>query len=206
MTQTNLPGWLTRSIAAARHDAKKTGVLVVLVVLLGVMGFRTFGPGNAKPAAASAAAHTGSGKIAPAPQASRAAGVNSDLLKWAEGPVSPISRNLFSVRLEYFPVEGPRNGAGLHDAGDEGFWARLEKSLILQADQRDKRENQIANYKAQATQLKLQSTIMGLRPKAMLNGEMVGEGDVVASFRVLKIEARRVIIEREGIRLEIQMK
>jgi hypothetical protein len=39
----------------------------------------------------------------------------------------------------------------------------------------------------------------------MVNGELVGEGGVVADFRVLKIEARRLIVEREGIRLEIKM-
>ena len=54
--------------------------------------------------------------------------------------------------------------------------------------------------------MKLQSTMMGPQPKALVNGELVGEGDVVAAFRVLKIEARRIIVEREGIRLEIQMK
>jgi hypothetical protein len=55
---------------------------------------------------------------------------------------------------------------------------------------------------------------MGAVPKAVVNGEMVGEGSVAASgagdtrvsFRVLKIEARRIIVEREGIKLEIQMK
>ena len=94
----------------------------------------------------------------------------------------------------------------MRERADDGFWARLEKSLALQADQRDKRENQQANYIKAAAQLKLQSTIMGPQPKALVNGELVGEGDVVAEFRVQKIEARRVIVEREGIRLEIQMK
>ncbi len=55
---------------------------------------------------------------------------------------------------------------------------------------------------------------MGTRPKAVINGDLVGEGDLVASgtgrartqFRVLKIEPRRIIVEREGIRLEIPMK
>jgi hypothetical protein len=46
---------------------------------------------------------------------------------------------------------------------------------------------------------------MGPNPRAVINGELVGEGDVVAEFRVLKIEARRIVIEREGIRLEITM-
>jgi len=54
--------------------------------------------------------------------------------------------------------------------------------------------------------LKLQSTVMGPQPSAMVNGEMVREGSVVAGFRVLKIEARRMIVEREGIKLAILMK
>jgi hypothetical protein len=40
----------------------------------------------------------------------------------------------------------------------------------------------------------------------MVNGKLIGEGSVVAEFRVLKIEARRIVVEREGIQLEIQMK
>jgi hypothetical protein len=47
---------------------------------------------------------------------------------------------------------------------------------------------------------------MGPQPKAMVNGELVGEDSVVANFRIVQIEARRIIVEREGIRLEIQMK
>jgi hypothetical protein len=53
----------------------------------------------------------------------------------------------------------------------------------------------------------------GPRPAALVNGQMVREGDVVAtgsgasrtSYRVLKIEARRVFLEREGIRSEIPL-
>ena len=58
----------------------------------------------------------------------------------------------------------------------------------------------------QAGQLKLQTTLMGPTPRAVVNGMSVGEGDVVAEFRVFKIEARRIIVEREGIKLEIPMK
>ena len=63
----------------------------------------------------------------------------------------------------------------------------------------------IANLRQQALQLKLQSTVMGPTPRAAINGELLGEGDVIASFRILKIEARRIIVEREGIKLEITM-
>src|SRR5205814_351400 len=95
---------------------------------------------------------------------------------------------------------------GVKTTADGEFWGRLEKSLMLQADQRDKRENLLANYRAEAGNLRLDSIMMGPSPKAMIDGKLLAEGDVVASFRVLKIEPRRIIVEREGIRLEILMK
>jgi hypothetical protein len=203
-----MPNWITQLTSAARRDPKKAVALIALVAVLGLMWIKTFGPGKPKRAsAATVAGATSTGKNVPAPQpAPRGTSTHPALTKWADAPVSPITRNLFAIKLEFFPLEGPRIGSGAEKRGDEGFWAKLEKSLILQADQRDKRENQIANYRKDAAQLKLQSTIMGPNPKAMVNGELVGEGDVVANFRVVQIEARRMIIEREGIRLEIQMK
>jgi hypothetical protein len=125
------------------------------------------------------------------------------LQKWSEPPVPPITRNLFAVRMEYFPIDGSRTA---ESDTEGGFWAKLEKSMRLQTDQKDKRENLTANITAQAEKLKVQSTVMGPKPRAMVNGELVGEGDVVAEFRVLKIESRRIIVEREGIRLEILMR
>ena len=212
------------ALAVLKRDPKKTGVMAVLAVLLAFMVMRTFGPGSAPrragaattPANAGATgasggfgrgASGGSGKNQPDLRAARDQGISAYLRKWADAPVGPVSRNLFAVRLEYFPFEGPKTPTGdVRERANDGFWAKLEKSLALQADQRDKRENQKANYIKAAAQLKLQSTIMGPLPKALVNGELVGEGDVVAEFRVVKIEARRVIVEREGIRLEIQMK
>jgi hypothetical protein len=47
---------------------------------------------------------------------------------------------------------------------------------------------------------------MGQKPKAMVNGKLVVEGDVVEGFRVLKIGPRGIIVERDGIRLEVLMK
>ena len=211
-------------MAAIRGDPRKTGLAAILGVLLVLMVMRSLGGGATRPHAVSAAAVSPSslsgassgparssksragGNDSSASSAARPTNAMASQQQWAESPAAPISRNLFAVRLEYFPVDGLRNGAVGGDGEDDGFWGRLEKSLTLQADQRDKRENQIAHYKAKAAELRLESTMMGPQPKAMVNGELVGEGDAVASFRVLKIEARRIIVEREGIRLEIQMK
>jgi hypothetical protein len=82
----------------------------------------------------------------------------------------------------------------------------MAKSFQVQADQKDKREYLIANYTAQAQQLKIESIMLGPQPRARVNGKFVGEGSVVAEFRVLKIEPRRIVVEREGIKLAIDMK
>jgi hypothetical protein len=66
----------------------------------------------------------------------------------------------------------------------------------------------------QARQICLQRTLASsAKPTALVNGQMVREGDVVAigagssraEYRVLSIEARRILLEREGIELEVTM-
>jgi hypothetical protein len=76
--------------------------------------------------------------------------------------------------------------------------------MTARADQKREREVLVENLRGQALQLKLQSTVLGASPKALVNGQLVRVGDVVASFRVTKIEARRIVVEREGIKLEVR--
>src|SRR5439155_21459460 len=132
-----------------------------------------------------------------------------DLHKWLDADIPlVVSRNLFSVNLDYYPVDGTRPTQPSRTGTRETFWVELAKSLSAQADQQEKRANLIQNLRQQAGQLQIASTFMGSgngRPKALINGVLVGEGEVVAGFRVLRIEARRVVFEREGIRLEVPM-
>jgi hypothetical protein len=145
----------------------------------------------------------------PGGSATQAAGTQAASVRfreWLSEPVKPPTRNIFAVKLEYFPSDGSRPTQAVRTARDGEFWGKLEKSLTHQADQRDKRENLLANFRTEAGKLRLDSTIMGQQPKALIDGKLVAEGEVVAGFRVLKIEPRRIRVEREGIRLEIQMK
>ncbi len=233
MSTSQAQAWVEKLSETARQDPRKTGVLGVLLLVMVIMGVRTFLTGDSKPSRASASSSmpsTASGNqrgarggpgafgstgatgnalpsidLDPAATA-RANNSGKRLREWMRAPITPVSRNLFSVKLDYFPSDGSRPALGARTPADGEFWGRLEKSLVLQADQRDKRENLLANYKDQAAKLRLDSIIWGAQPKAMIDGKLVAEGDVVASFRVLKIEQRRIIVEREGIRLEILMK
>ncbi len=205
MAQGNLAHDLTKSLKA---DPKKTGSLAVLMLLLAVLVGRQFMGKKGDPSSAGAA--TVGNKLETAVSSKGTANgktvsLNVDALsKWSETALAPISRNLFAVRMEYFPLDNSRTSQ--NGANDEAFWFRLEKSMSLRTDERQRRDNLVASFKADAEKLSLQSTMPGATPRAMINGELVGEGGVVANFRVTKIEARRVIIEREGIMLEIQMK
>ena len=208
--------FLGKLVAAVRRDPQKAGILTVLVAILVVLQVRLqMGRGGDGASRATAAINrgvngrgfAGAGGSSAGPRDSAAA-----LRTWLEAPPEPLSRNLFAVDLERFPNDTNRPLAA--SAAGSGFWDELAKSMTFRTDVRKERQILLENLQQQASQLRLQSTMMGASPKAVVDGEMVGEGDVVASgsgetrtvFRVLKIEPRRIIVEREGIKLEIPMK
>jgi len=209
-------------VTAVRNDPQKAAMLTVLVAILVVLQVRlqmsdkggpsvtkaaTGAKGNAGGKGAAAGSYSTAGMSAFSKPVDAAAAIRS----WMDQPAVPIGRNLFAVNLERFPQV---NGRQQEAAKPVTFWDELAKSMSLRADVRKERQILIENLQQQAGQLRLQSTMMGASPRAVINGELVGEGDVVAggsgegrtTFRVLKIEARRILIEREGIKLEIQMR
>jgi len=211
--------------AAVTRDPLRAGILGVLLVVLAFSVLRLTGGQSASPRAAVASlTHSGAGDVVRAAANNRAGPKSSDspaLMKWLTSPIELSERNLFAVRYERFPRDGSREKEHVVGATD-GFWEEVAKSMTSQADERKRRQYLVENVRRQAATLKLQSTLMsGQQPRALINGEQVGEGDVVATasgetrsgdpgksrveFRVLKIEARRIIVEREGIKLEIQM-
>ncbi len=200
---------------AVRNDPKKAGVLTVLLVILGTLWVRMAMNGKQGPSQAVASspmtnkestAHVTGGAV---PSLDAA----TSLRNWMDATIEPVSRNLFAVSLEQFPQDINRP-AHSSVADPQGFWDDLAKSMTSRADVRRERQTLLENLQQLAGRMHLQSTMMGAKPKAVIDGELVGEGGVVATrsgesrieFRVLKIEARRVFLEREGIKLEILMK
>ena len=205
----------SRVVAAVRRDPQKAGILTVLFAILLVLQVRLQMSREGAPATATAAATvTPADKDATSDPTGVAGRIDrvAALRAFMDQPAPAVKRNLFLVDLERFPRDGGR--ATSANPANPSFWDELEKSLTLRADVRRERQILMENLQQQASQLRLQTTVMGASPKAVIDGELVGEGDVVAarsgdgraSFRVLKIEARRIIVEREGIKLAIQMK
>jgi hypothetical protein len=206
-------------VRQAKADPKKATTLAVLVTVMAVMWYRVMSGGAGGPSSASAyqvpgafgastafAATTGPDAAAAAPRPSRSAAATAALQEWAlRRPIAPLSRNLFVVNYDLFPTDGarPPETAVRVDRGD-GFWDQLAKSMAARADQIKEHRARVETLRAEAARLKVQSTLMGASPKALVNGRLVGVGDVVASFRVSRIEARRIVVEREGIKFGLR--
>jgi hypothetical protein len=201
-----LTTWADNLLRQAKADPKKASVLGVLLVVMVVMWFRLFGGSSAGPAAAAATvsgARASFGTVGELPRSNNRPGSLQSFQEWAAAPVAPLSRNLFAINYDFFPQDGSKPQP-LRTFHGNGFWDQVAKSMTVRADQKREREVLLENLRLQAAQLKVQSTVMSATPKALINGELVGVGDVVASFRVSKIEPRRIVVEREGIKLELR--
>ena len=204
-------------VRQAKADPRKATALAVLVTVMAVMWYRVMTGGG--PSAASAyqvagglgastayAAGPGAPTGADAARPSRSAAATAALQEWAlRRPIAPLSRNVFVVNYDLFPTDGARAPElpVRVDRGD-GFWDQLAKSMAVKADQMKEHRARVEQIRAEAARLKVQSTLMGASPKALVNGRLVGVGDVVASFRVTRIEARRIVVEREGIKFGLR--
>lgn len=207
---TRLTSWLPEPL---REDPKKLAFLTVLMLVFAIVMFRTFFSGG--PAAARASIRRAQ-ETAPAGAVERVSGgtvaTSAATVQWLKRPIMPLSRDLFAIHVEDYPLVATK-AATLAPSPVTGFWDDIEKSRSGPADQKKRREMLIEDLQREAAKLRLQTTMMGPVPQAIIGGNLVREGSLVSpggadagvEFRVLKILSRRVVVEREGIRLELSM-
>ena len=194
MTAPVITSWSDKLIAGFRASPGKSSTVTGLAVILVFVWCRFIFGGHTTPAAASGA----SALISPDSQGTLAGGMSM-----LHAPGDPDSLQPFAIPLDYYP----RDSAAVADKASTqtGYWDLIGKSMSSRADQQEQRQILIDNVRIAAASLKLQTTIMGAHRGAMVNGTMVREGDSVSGFRVLSIEARQVIVEREGVKLALLM-
>jgi hypothetical protein len=211
----SFPAW-EKLRGAARKDPKKAGFLLILVaVMAGMWGKALIHSQPAGAAAAtireavateSAGANTSSPVIMSV-VSDKLRGHQAGRASWSAIKLMPPSRNLFQVDYDRYPQSGKSTTPGAavkQQSGDSS--GDTAKSVATPADLKKERQILATNLQAQAAGLKLQTTVMGAQPKALVNGSLVKEGDTIASFRIVKITARGMVIERDGIKLEVEMK
>lgn len=197
-----------RLVEAYRADPKKAMVLSVLTVVLLAIWGRMLATGSNVPSPAHAT--PASESTYTQQQLSAAAtstGPNGELIEWLKAPVQGAKRNLFALRFDYYPKDASANATPVsRTLKDDTFWDQLAKSMHVVADQRKERQILVQNLRERAQDLRLQSIVMSTPRKALINDQLVSEDDSVEGFRIVRIEPRRIIVEREGIKLEILMK
>jgi len=199
------PGWSDTMFRQVKAEPKKAAALLLLMAVLVAMWIKIFVFADPRPVAAGPLGGV-SPRVDPShiPNPPRS-GSNHSLLDWIKKDFPGTKRNLFAIKLDYFPVDGSRPMFSGDDT--DGFWDQLAKSLAAKADQEKTRGILRDNVRTQASRLDLQSTGMfGGTPKAMVNGTIVQEGDTIDDFKVIKIESKRIVVEKEEIQVEVIFK
>ena len=197
-----------KAVIAVRACPRITWTITATLVFVAVWGLRTLSDAGPSKASAGIAVRSNppTGKSDTTVQSHSDSGA---FVAWASLPASPITRNIFYINLDRFPQDGlkPVASAGpVSGATNEGFWDRLAKSGALRAEDQDSHSQLIGGLQWQAAQLHLQSILMGPTPKVMVDGKLLKEGDVVAGFRVVRITARGILLERDGSKFEVAFK
>ncbi len=204
-------------------DRRKTVALVVLfVVMLGVLSRLAF-QGSSSTGAPLAAEQAPSDLIPRAPQAApqpgRAPGVTaggqspeSALLLVQGEPVSveisgasrDLVRDPFTVHSAYaaqllaaMPSGGDRRKA------EPGLLQQLAAALRAQRDRRRAAEQAVHK---QSESLRLQSTLIGRDPIAVINGQPFRLGATVEGFELIEVRSREVVVRKEGINVTLSMR
>ena len=193
-TPTTWPDKLRMALAA---DAKRTGVLAALALVLVILCFRAMRSGPSTARAALLPSPASLNVPSPLGMSADRTGSSNALIEWLAQPKRPATRNLFAMRLDAYPKEtrGPMLPAE-STSSDESA-----KSNLPQADQNGVQET----LAKQAAKLTLQSTFLGPTPMALVNGQLVREGDFIGQFQIVKIEPRRIVIQQNGVTLQISM-
>ncbi len=181
-----------RIIAEIRHDPKKTVVLSVLFLVAGFLVLRQLSGGSPE----EASARTPKVRRVQSNQPSPAVSVESERDRQArnlrreylEAMDREIRRDLFVVDVERFcPVDGDK-----------------PKPVELTPEQREQlRRKKITEA---AGRLVVESTMVGASPTAMINGRIYRVGDRVDGFEIQAIGPRSCTVEKDDVRVVLQMK
>lgn len=189
--QSSAPEWKERLKEELSRNKKQTAILGTLLLVGLIVGIRYL---KKKPDSAAAAASA----VAVQPNVNGAG-----LLPSLQGPKRTeqhdayirqishdITRDLFELQHELYPIVKPLAPDPIADAtGPEGKVGPALEELV----------------RTQAAELTLQSTIDSDIPIAVINGRVLSVGDVIESFRVVKITTGECVIERAGVQVTLKI-
>jgi len=189
-------------VAELRADKRKAGLFAVLTVVAAFLAVRlavTSGGGKPLPAKASASdtlvavpVPCADSDITVADRAAEAKRQTEKRNKYIRELDPTIARDIFEPNHVFFPARESRAGqqntkqAALTDEVSEN--QRHEKFIREQADA-----------------LRLQSTILGSIPRAIINDRVLRIGDSIDGFEVVKITSQSCVVRKEEVEVHLGM-
>jgi hypothetical protein len=203
-----------------RDQKQKIGLLTALLSILAMaVAWQTLGGAAAKTAAAKQGATVDSKKSveerATASTSRKSSKKQKDLESWLARPIEPITRDLFAYDLSRFPFASLYAQSSPDAPRAVTVWDRAEKSLNARADALKQTESRRSSLIRAAERLNVQSIMSsGSTSTAMVNGRVLRVGEIVedesapvkVSFVVRAIEGRRLIVERDGVRIAVSIR
>lgn len=223
-----LRGVARRASELIAREPKKAVACAALLVVLGAMAARSFMRSGGVATAAAEPIRVMPGSLRGDESLRRAArddanarAARADKLEsWLSRPLQGPARDLFAFRPENY-ASATRAGTGEADvapiAAETGRRSEQpEKSSAPRADLHVQRQVHRDAVAAAVGKLRLQSTVIQAGvPRAMIDGQLVKAGDTLTgeatagnakpTFRVVRIERQSVVIEHDGVRVEISM-
>jgi len=110
-----------------------------------------------------------------------------------------MDRNVFWVNPELYPrIEKPHKSKG-----DPVVTPPVNPNKPP-SDEEVARAHRLA-VQQEAESLVLQSTILGSRPRAFINNTLLGAGETIDGFRVVKIDLRKVSLQKGDVIIVLEM-
>jgi hypothetical protein len=198
----NVAALKNQFIGELRANKRKAGVLAVLTVVAVLLGVRLLMSGSGEsPQAATAQSNTTMSDVAKALQRSHGAHRvrrerEDQRQRYIENFDASITRDLFEPDTAFFPV--PK------DPGEaEPEPATAPEPVTPTPNPEQIRRQQI---RQEARRLELQSTFVSASPTAMIDGKVLGLGDQINGFEVVKITSQSCVVKREDIEAELRLR
>ena len=205
--------WARRLKVELQRDKKKTIILLVLLLLGGILGGRMLMtdtlPDKARaddPLLARPVEEDSQRAWRPAPPGPAAQARREKYLAQMD---RNITRDLFRPNLEFYPAQHGGTDARLAVVSKRRASGWFGHSFQWGNDGQDARRDQtarIALVRARAQALSLQSTMLGPSPSALINGQVLREGEWISGFRVKEIASDSCVVSQKGVDVLLRMK
>jgi len=220
--ENNSPEWLRWLKAELRRDRKKTTILAALalvaVVVVGRLVLRGQVPRHASADVDPVVSAGGAGRVEPARDQAgvrprRGGGdawtCSRARREYLSGLDRDVRRDIFRLSPEFLPPgqdsTGDATAVQADGQSEPGWFGRIGEWISRKRAQRREEMESIGVVRAQARSLRLQSTMLGPVPSALINGQVLRKGDRINGFLLKSIRSGSCTLTKDGVDVVLRL-